>query len=104
MTFYVIRKQWTTHSAIRRRSLCSPKWYPIGASLSRCAAACSAELLRCRYVRAVASVLLLLGLLTAAANVWCVGSLNRRYLPQACAQAEAMLERKVCPAVVRAAP
>lgn len=49
-----------------------------------------------RYVKAAATLLLLLGLLTAAANVWCVGSLNRKYIPQACAQAEVLLERKVC--------
>ena len=49
----------------------------------------------CRYVKAAATVLLMLALVTAAANVWVVGSLNRRYIPQACAQAEVLLERKV---------
>lgn len=48
-----------------------------------------------RYVKAAATVLLMLALVTAAANVWVVGSLNRRYIPQACAQAEVLLERKV---------
>ncbi|CAL8466123.1 g5659 [Coccomyxa elongata] len=47
------------------------------------------------YVKAAATALLILALVTAAANVWCVGSINRRYIPQACAQAEAVLERKV---------
>ncbi len=41
-----------------------------------------------------ASVLLLLGLVTAAANIWVVGSINRRVLPRACAQAAQALERK----------
>ncbi len=49
----------------------------------------------CRYVKAAATALLILALVTAAANVWCVGSINRRYIPQACAQAETVLERKV---------
>ncbi len=46
-------------------------------------------------MKAAATVLLMLALVTAAANVWVVGSLNRRYIPQACAQAEILLERKV---------
>ena len=46
-------------------------------------------------MRAAAGLLLLLGLATAATNLWVVGALNRRVLPQAAAQAAAALERKV---------
>ena len=37
----------------------------------------------------------MLGLITAAANVWCLGPINQRYIPQAVIQAEVALERKV---------
>ena len=46
-------------------------------------------------MKAAASILLVLGLITAAANVWCLGPINQRYIPQAVIQAEVALERKV---------
>lgn len=49
----------------------------------------------CRYVKAAASILLVLGIITAAANVWCLGPINQQYIPQAVRQAEIALERKV---------
>ena len=49
----------------------------------------------CRYVKAAASVLLVLSIITAAANVWCLGPINQQYIPQAVRQAEIALERKV---------
>lgn len=49
----------------------------------------------CRYVKAAASVLLMLGIITAAANVWCLGPINQQYIPKAVRQAEVALERKV---------
>jgi hypothetical protein len=51
--------------------------------------------IRCRYVKAAASVLLVLGIITAAANVWCLGPINKQYIPQAVRHAEIVLERKV---------
>ena len=37
----------------------------------------------------------MLGIITAAANVWCLGPINQQYIPQAVRQAEIVLERKV---------
>ena len=51
----------------------------------------------CRYVKAVASVLLVLGIITGAANVWCLGPINQQYIPKAVRQAEVALERKASP-------
>lgn len=39
----------------------------------------------------------MLGVITAAANVWCLGPINQRYIPQAVRQAEIVLERTVSP-------
>ena len=37
----------------------------------------------------------MLGIITAAANVWCLGPINQQYIPQAVRQAEIVFERKV---------
>jgi len=37
----------------------------------------------------------MLGIITAAANVWCLGPINQQYIPKAVRQAEVALERKV---------
>ena len=60
---------------------------------------CILLLLFCRYVRAAASVLLVLGIITAAANVWCLGPINQQYIPKAVRQAEVVLERKASPSL-----
>ena len=55
--------------------------------------------MHCRYVKAVASVLLVLGILTGAANVWCLGPINQQYIPKVVRQAEVVLERKASPSL-----
>lgn len=54
-------------------------------------------LLSCRYVKAFASVLLVLGIITGAANMWCLGPINQQYIPKAVRQAEVVLQRKASP-------
>ena len=56
-------------------------------------------LMHCRYVKAAASVLLVLGIITGAANVWCLGPINQQYIPKAVRQAEVVLERKASPSL-----